>query len=320
MNRRPRTRRGIALIAVGIMVLALAPATTARADDPATASVDPPPATTLRSGWKIQSSAVATDTGAVISDPAYQTAGWLPISQPETLMAALVENGRYPNIFFSNNLASVPTDQFEVNWWYRAAGAAAPPPGPAPLPGDERRAVAGQPVDQRHEDRRPGAAPGRVLPVRVRHHAVRAGRRQRDRARRVPQRLQQLDRLPHAEHGRLEPARAGQLDRPAVRSRVAQRRRGVGAGRPRRPGQRGRPEQLRPSPSRPTCATTPAPRRPRNCPARSPARAAAGSPSTPRSRSPRTPRSAPARRPRASITRRSGGRTRWATSRCTTWT
>jgi exo-1,4-beta-D-glucosaminidase len=126
MYKRLDKRRGIALIAVGIMVLALAPATVARADDPATASIS---SDTLRSGWKIQSSAVATDTGAVISDPAYRTAGWLPISQPETLMAALVENGRYPNIFFSNNLASVPTDQFKVNWWYRQQLRLHPRPG-----------------------------------------------------------------------------------------------------------------------------------------------------------------------------------------------
>src|SRR5439155_23121127 len=39
--------------------------------------------------------------------------------RPETLMAGLVENGRYPDVFFSNHLASVPTDQFAVNWWYR---------------------------------------------------------------------------------------------------------------------------------------------------------------------------------------------------------
>jgi hypothetical protein len=137
MNRRLKTRRGIALIAVGILVLALAPATVARADDPATGpatdpatvSADPATSTTLRSGWKIQSSAVATGTGAVISDPGYQTAGWLPISRPETLMAALVENGRYPNIFFSNNLASVPTDQFKVNWWYRQQVRLHPRPG-----------------------------------------------------------------------------------------------------------------------------------------------------------------------------------------------
>jgi exo-1,4-beta-D-glucosaminidase len=75
--------------------------------------------TALTSGWKVQSSAVATDSGAAISDPGYSTAGWLPISQPETLMAALVENGKYPNIFFSDNLAKVDPSQFDVNWWYR---------------------------------------------------------------------------------------------------------------------------------------------------------------------------------------------------------
>ncbi|GAB3903493.1 cellulose binding domain-containing protein [Kibdelosporangium lantanae] len=70
-------------------------------------------------GWKIQSSAVAKDTGDTVSKPGYPTTGWLPISQPETLMAGLLENGRYPDIFKSNNLAGVPADQFAVNWWYR---------------------------------------------------------------------------------------------------------------------------------------------------------------------------------------------------------
>jgi exo-1,4-beta-D-glucosaminidase len=73
----------------------------------------------LTRGWQIQSSAVATDTGAAVSQPGYSTAGWLPISQPETLMAGLVENGRYPDIFRSNNLAAVDAGQFKVNWWYR---------------------------------------------------------------------------------------------------------------------------------------------------------------------------------------------------------
>jgi hypothetical protein len=73
----------------------------------------------LTHGWKIQSSAVAVDPGAVVSQPGYSTAGWLPISQPETLMAGLLENGRFPDIFKSSNLAAVSADQFKVNWWYR---------------------------------------------------------------------------------------------------------------------------------------------------------------------------------------------------------
>ena len=126
----PRKSRRIALLAVAIMGLSGLPAGSAHAG--AGTSVVPAgwraehdagdstgTTATLTSGWKIQSSAVATDTGAVISDPAYPTSGWLPISQPETLMAGLLENGQYPDIFFSNNLAAVPTAQFKVNWWYR---------------------------------------------------------------------------------------------------------------------------------------------------------------------------------------------------------
>src|SRR2546430_9333015 len=122
-----RTRRFIGCIAVTVAAVASSGTRAAHADPPA-APPDAEPAVVagtggatgaLTSGWKIQSSAVAPGTGATISDPAYPTAGWLPISKPETLMAALVENGRYPNVFYSNNLASVPSDQFAVNWWYR---------------------------------------------------------------------------------------------------------------------------------------------------------------------------------------------------------
>src|SRR4051812_2848291 len=63
----------------------------------------------LVQGWKIQSSAVVRDAGAVISRADYRTDGWLPISRPETLMAGLLENGRFPDVFRSDNLASVPT-------------------------------------------------------------------------------------------------------------------------------------------------------------------------------------------------------------------
>ncbi|MCO5969756.1 glycoside hydrolase family 2 protein [Actinoallomurus soli] len=84
-----------------------------------TTSATPSSATDLNTGWKIQSSAVAGGSGAAISRPGYATTGWLPISRPETLMAGLLENGRYPNVFFSDNLAKVPTDQFTPNWWYR---------------------------------------------------------------------------------------------------------------------------------------------------------------------------------------------------------
>ena len=79
----------------------------ASAEPPQASVADSAGTTELTSGWAVQSSAVAVGTGAQVSDPAYPTAGWLRISRPETLMAALVENGRYPDIFFSNRLAAV---------------------------------------------------------------------------------------------------------------------------------------------------------------------------------------------------------------------
>ena len=66
----------------------------------------------LTDGWSIQSAAVAGAPGSTISQPTYNAAGWLPLTQPETLMAGLLENGRYPGVFFADHLAAVPTDPF----------------------------------------------------------------------------------------------------------------------------------------------------------------------------------------------------------------
>ncbi|WP_285629688.1 glycoside hydrolase family 2 protein [Actinoallomurus iriomotensis] len=111
-----------------IMVALAGTITAAAATPPRVATAAPPPAAViapgpgtapLTSGWRIQSSSVAGTSGAQISRPDYSATGWLPLSQPQTLMAGLVENGRYPNVFFSDRLKSVPKDQFNVNWWYR---------------------------------------------------------------------------------------------------------------------------------------------------------------------------------------------------------
>jgi exo-1,4-beta-D-glucosaminidase len=124
-------RRGAVLVAAMATVLASSASAASASQPPDGAAVvaESTGTAALTSGWKVQSSAIATGTGAEISDPAYPAAGWLPISQPETLMAALVENGRYPNIFFSNNLTAVAADQFAVNWWYRDQVRIHPRPG-----------------------------------------------------------------------------------------------------------------------------------------------------------------------------------------------
>jgi exo-1,4-beta-D-glucosaminidase len=109
-------------VAGAVVGATLAPPSVSAAPSPppSAAVVAPGPGSAeLTSGWRIQSSAAAGRSGAQISRPDYSAAGWLPISQPETLMAGLVENGRYPNVFYSDRLKAVPTAQFDVNWWYR---------------------------------------------------------------------------------------------------------------------------------------------------------------------------------------------------------
>jgi len=101
-------------------------------------------------GWKVQSSAVATQSGAQISTPGFNTSTWLPVTNddagaPGTEIEALAQNGMCPgdtalqpvnqstsgpnSVFFSNNMqlcygsmAKIGPDtvsQFSVPWWWR---------------------------------------------------------------------------------------------------------------------------------------------------------------------------------------------------------
>src|SRR5205085_2033543 len=74
--------------------------------------------TELTSGWSLRSANNVTDTGATISQPGYSTTGWHPITVPSTVLAGLVANNVYQNIYFSTNLQSVP-DLTTQSWWYR---------------------------------------------------------------------------------------------------------------------------------------------------------------------------------------------------------
>ncbi len=101
-------------------------------------------------GWMVQSSAVATQTGAQISTPGFNTSTWLPVSNddagaPGTEIEALAQNGKCPgntalqpvnqgtsgasSVFFSNNMqtcygfmSKIGADtvaQFSAPWWWR---------------------------------------------------------------------------------------------------------------------------------------------------------------------------------------------------------
>jgi exo-1,4-beta-D-glucosaminidase len=101
-------------------------------------------------GWEVQSSAVATQTGAQISAPGFNTSTWLPVSNddagaPGTEIEALAQNGLCPgdtalqpvnqntsgasSVFFSSNIqlcygfmTKIGPDTaglFDVPWWWR---------------------------------------------------------------------------------------------------------------------------------------------------------------------------------------------------------
>src|ERR671929_81098 len=106
---RPVPRR----LAAVLVSLLLAPALAVGQARAATVS-----STELTSGWALRSATNVTDTGATISQPGYSTTGWYPITAPSTVLAGLVANNVYQNIYFSTNLQSVP-DLTTQNWWYR---------------------------------------------------------------------------------------------------------------------------------------------------------------------------------------------------------
>lgn len=73
----------------------------------------------LRENWLIRSSADVDDSGEAVSSPTYDAKDWQPASVPTTVLAALVKNGAYGDLYFSKNLEEIPTEQFEHAWWYR---------------------------------------------------------------------------------------------------------------------------------------------------------------------------------------------------------
>jgi exo-1,4-beta-D-glucosaminidase len=80
--------------------------------------------TTAMTRWQIQSSAKAQQSGAEISSPGFSTRGWYPASGRATVMAGLLENGTYKDVFYSDNLRAVQVPDASGNlfvnpWWYR---------------------------------------------------------------------------------------------------------------------------------------------------------------------------------------------------------
>ncbi|HXB59915.1 MAG TPA: beta galactosidase jelly roll domain-containing protein, partial [Candidatus Acidoferrales bacterium] len=77
----------------------------------------------LADGWKIQSAdrlAQGQQTnGAAISSDDFSTRNWHRATIPSTVLATLVKDGVYKDIFFGTNLAKIPRAPFTGPWWFR---------------------------------------------------------------------------------------------------------------------------------------------------------------------------------------------------------
>ena len=72
----------------------------------------------LSDGWSLVSAANMTDGGDMVSKTGYDISHWYPVTVPSTVMAGLVANGVYSNLFMGTNMKTVP-DLTSQQWWYR---------------------------------------------------------------------------------------------------------------------------------------------------------------------------------------------------------
>src|SRR3989338_10001548 len=73
--------------------------------------------------WTIQNSEIVgggVNAGYDISVPGYNDSSWIPTTVPSTVMASLIANGYYGDVFYNMNLSTIDAAQFSGGWWYRA--------------------------------------------------------------------------------------------------------------------------------------------------------------------------------------------------------
>ncbi|HXF11054.1 MAG TPA: hypothetical protein VN625_09725, partial [Desulfuromonadaceae bacterium] len=82
----------------------------------------------LTRDWTFVAATNAADSGEAISTLSFDASQWYPVTIPSTVMAGLVANGVYTNLYFGTNMKSVP-NLGRRQWWYR--GEFVPPANPS---------------------------------------------------------------------------------------------------------------------------------------------------------------------------------------------
>ena len=72
----------------------------------------------LTKNWALMGATNVAAGGEKISTPDFDSSKWHPITVPSTVMAGLVANGVYSNLYFGQNMKSVP-DLSKQKWWFR---------------------------------------------------------------------------------------------------------------------------------------------------------------------------------------------------------
>ncbi len=112
-----RRAAALALVPILLAVLVLG-----AGDVPGFLRPEPAPVVVeLAQGWTLTSARDVPTDGAVISTPEYADTGWHPIRRmPSTVLAALEDDGVYPDLYYGTNLRDeVPPDLYRQDWWYR---------------------------------------------------------------------------------------------------------------------------------------------------------------------------------------------------------
>ena len=75
----------------------------------------------LADGWQLTSARNVAATGSQLSRAGFAGTGWHSVRHmPATVLAALEDDGTYPDLYFGDNLLKkVPQDLYKQDWWYR---------------------------------------------------------------------------------------------------------------------------------------------------------------------------------------------------------